>query len=290
MNSPFNVAKKLSTFKWWTILIIGLLLIILLMILFPQEHFVNRLIENQVPSEISRSYLRNLIQQNPTNLAMKYSLAEQELGLGDVHAAEAVIHPYITFNPSTEISWKILALYYRILRSEAFALHKKSLKRRSKEAEMIKLLPILAQSESLSVIEEPMLAKDALAFEQPTLAVLFYKQAILRPIKRPATFYAAAGKASLFIQDYQDSAHFFGLAMQESTMLSKKRYYFRKAIRSLKYAGDVNKALDFAVEHIDGLKDDQQTLMLLTQLAIEAGRHQLANDTLQQLLHLRYIQ
>ena len=288
MNSRYNVTKKSPLLDSSTILIFALLFFVLLMVLFPRSLFLNNLVSNQTPSNISTSYLRNLIEEYPSNVAMKLGLAEQEIKLGNMTEANTLIAPYITLTPTSKIQWKVLFLHYQVIRIGAFSLGEKNPKRIHDEELLKQLLPILVNSPWLTADETAILAKDSLAFNQPRLAVAFYKLTINKQGKQSSTFFSEAGRAALYIGDYESSAMFYLLAMHNSTQRAVRRICYFKAIDSLKLSGKVGRALDVAQHSIDGLMNDKKTLILLTQLANEAGENKVAEQYVKRIVQLRY--
>ena len=289
MNYLFNATKK-HTVSWWSLLIIALLFLILFYILFPKQTLINQLMTEQVPSQISLSYLQRMIVKNPNDLDLKISLAKQEIFLGELQQANNLIMPYVTWQPTTDLQWQILSLYYQIVRIEAFALQKDDPLRRRKEELLTHLLPILERSPTLTIAEGKMFIMDSLSFDNPQLAILFYKKSLNFSWQKSRYFYATAGLVALFINDYQDSAKFYLLAMQESNTLVDQRKYYFKAVNSLKLSGNAKLALNFALKHLGDLKADQKTQIMLATLATEADNIEVADYFIQKLLQLRYLE
>lgn len=288
MNSRYDATKRSFLFSWWNILLFAFLFLGFLMILYPKKLLLSSLKSNQQPSQISISYLQNLIQQDPSNISLKSSLALQEFNIGQVKEAKSLIAPIVTMTPKSELEWNILSLYYRIIRVEAFKLKINSPNRQKKEAELNSLIAILINSPYLNAEDGKLLAQDALAFNKPQLALAFYNAVVKSNIIQSPSFYALAGQAALFVNDYGDSAKFYLLAMQHSTTLADKRSYFAKAIDSLRFSGNSRQALEFAQKNIDGLAKDKATLVKLTKLAMEANNPQGAVHYVDTLLQLRY--
>ncbi|KTD39432.1 hypothetical protein Lnau_0199 [Legionella nautarum] len=280
--------KKRKFFGWWQILVFVLLLVGLFLLLFPKGLFINTVLHNTKPSRVSVSFLKNLIAKDPTNVGLRMNLAQQALALGELQEAKQAIAPLINFSPSTETQWRALWLYYQISRVETFQLRPNTLTRREKEAYLKSLQTLLANSPYLNSDEQVQLADEALATNTPEVADRLFKKVMLRDKKRPIAFYVKAAKAALFVKDYEGSAEFYRMAMERSTTTEDKRLYFTKALESLIASGNPTKTLAFAEKNIDGLKDDQTTLVYITKLALRAGQQQVAEHYVGQLLHLRY--
>lgn len=288
MNSPFNANKKRKNFSWWQMLLFVLLFIGFLLFLFPKKLFINTLLQNKEPSAVSISYLKNLVENNPKDMNLRWNLAQQQFQVGQIEDAKKTIAPLVTFKPNTQFQWRTLWLYYKIISIEAFQLKEKSLPRKEKEAILKSLRGILAQSPQLTSSELIELADSALAYEQPALANELYRKITLLPGTQSIAFYAKAGRAALYIKDYQGSANFYLTAMQKSTSIDEKRLYYTKALDSLSAGGVESKALEFAQKNIDGLEKDKNTLIYLAKLALRVGQQKAAEQYINQLLQLNY--
>lgn len=288
MTSQFAVnKKKRPPFGWWQMLVAVVLLIGVMILLFPKKSFVDLLVSNHEPSAVSISYLKNMVDNDPTNRDLRMNLAQQQFKMGQIQEAKTTISSVISFAPSSDFQWNVLWLYYLITRVEAFQLKEKSPDRLEKEAKLRALQIVLARSPLLPTNKQQILANDALAFEQPSVANYLDKK-IMAQSKQPVAFYAEAGKTALYVKDFQGSADFYRLAMEKSGTLEDKRLYYTKALVSLSAAGTDEKALEFAQKNIDGLAKDKSTLIYLTKLALRAGQQKIAAGYINQLLQLKY--
>ena len=101
MTSKFTVPKqprKKQKFSWWHIVLFTALLLVTLMILFPEKLLISALINNPHPSQLSVIYLRNLVALQPQNSQLKLALAEQELARasGASRKVQGVAHLDVT--------------------------------------------------------------------------------------------------------------------------------------------------------------------------------------------------
>jgi thioredoxin-like negative regulator of GroEL len=288
MNSAFDANKSRPLFSWWKVFIFALLIVGFLILLFPERLFVNALIQDSQPSDVTINYLKNQIKKEPNNIALKLSLARQQMLMGRINEAKEIILPYLTRTPRTDFEWKALWLDYELTRIETYQLKETDPARLSREDELKKLIHLLMTSPNLGAEEEANLAEQALALDLPMEANQLYDRAISRKIKKPAAFFAKAATVALFTKKYQDAARFYLQAMQQSKRLKSKRRYYMKAIQSLIESGDSKKAMQLALVSIDGLKDDETTLLFLVELAFQAGEGQVAENYVNQLLHIKY--
>jgi hypothetical protein len=288
MNYPFAANKKKNPFNWWQMLFFVLLVIGFLIFLFPKKLFNETFLRNTKPSAVSISYLKNLVEKNPDDVNLRMNLAQQQFTVGQVKDAKKTISPLVKLNPSSQFQWEVLWLYYQIVSVETFQLKEKTVARKEKET-LLKTMQIsLTNSPYLTLEQQEQLAGNALAFEQPYLANQLYKKITLRGGKKSAAFYANAGKAALYVKDYQSSAEFYRLAMDVSSTLEEKRRYYINALDSLSASGSDSKTLEFAKKNLDGLSKDENTLFYLTKLALRVGQQKAAEFYANQLLQLDY--
>lgn len=290
MISPYNVGRKKNPFTWWKMLLFSLLFLCLVLLLFPKTLFINALLENNNPSQISISYLKNLIAVEPTNLKLKMKLAEEEFQTGKIAEAKKFITPYITLQPRTEFQWQVLLLNYRIIRIEAFELREGDPRRKQKLNTLRSLLVILRKSPYLSASEQGNLGDEALTLDAPELANFYYQLALKNKIERPAQFFAKAGTAALYAHDYLSSAEFYLIAMQKSASREEKRIYFIHGVNGLLASGDVKASLDYAQKNIDGLKNDRKILIYLAKIALQGGQQSMAESYVNQLMQLHFLE
>lgn len=288
MNSPSNANRK-SILSWWHFIVLFLLLSGLLWIFFPKNFFIKSIVSTEKPSLLSVSYLKNLVEKNPDNLEWKILLAEQEISIGKLDEAKAFLLPWVSMTPNTPFQWKVLWLYYRITREEAFALKENSEARLLKMKTLKILATKLSESQDLKPKEKLMLASDALAMEMPAVANFLYQETLLKSKDSYSPhFFAKAGSTALFAKDYEHAATFYLIAMERSVTQDDKRRYFLKAIDSLIKTGDPKRAFTVARKNIDGLEHDKTTNIFMAKLAINAGEQKIAEHYVNFLIQIRY--
>lgn len=282
--------NKSNQVTWWNILIAAVLLIGGFILLFPRDLMVQKLMDNPTPTEASMLFVKNLVAKDPTNVALKISLAKQMLQLGKVKEMKALLAPLVTTTPITQTQWKILWFYYQANRIEAFELSKKNPERLKKEAVLKTLLPLLAKSHFLTADEAGFLAEDALAFNLPAVSVTFFSMAVELHIKKPASFYGKAAMAALFGKAYETSSRFALIAMQKSRTIEEKRKYFIQGANSLLAQGTPEKAFVFVQKNSDGLQEDKASLLYMASLAMQARQQQQAEIYISKVLQLQYLE
>lgn len=290
---PSAATKRKRLLIWLVIPLFSGLLIAFLVILYPKKSFIHTLMYPIHPSEVSINYLKNLIEEYPKDLSLKLALADQEIRVGKISEAKDLIQPYLSLKPKNSYEWKVLWMYYQIVRIETFALPEGNLQRERKMDILAKLSTTLLEAPNMTSDKAGQMAEESLGLGQTDNAARFYRMAIpknksLQQLNRPASFYAQAARAMLYVKDYQNSANYFLMAMQQSKGRLEKRSYFIKAVESLEAEGSAAKAYAFAEKHVDGMNKDPQVLKYLTQLALGANKTEKVRVYMGQLLQLQY--
>lgn len=287
-NVP-KVAPVIWKLQGWHILAFAGFFLVSAAWIFPQKLLINMLTETAHPNLLSVTYLRNLAALHPKDAKLHVSLAEQEMILGNLNNANQAINPFLTLKPTNALQWHIAFLYYQIVYGQTYAAAENSADRLRGEAELKKLLILLAQSPDLPIEQAQQLAQQALALNQANLAVNFYKRIIAVDPHQSPEFLATAAKVALSASDYASSGEFYLLAMQNSTNLEQKRTYYAAAVDSVAEAGKPAATMDFAEKNLDGLADDSKTLIFLAEVALKADQQQYAEKYIKQALNFKYI-
>lgn len=287
-NAP-KPAPKTWKLAWWHILLFAALLLAASLLLFPQKLLIDALTKNGQPSQLAVVYLRNLAAMKPQDIDLHITLAKQELGLGNLKNADLTVKPFLTDSPQTPAQWQAVSIHYQVLRSETYAFPEKSPERAQGESQMKQVLYVLARDANLTAEEAKSFARDALSIDNAALAVTFYDLAIKSDPSQTSEFFANAGKVALYANDYQNSAKFYILAMTHSDNFNQKRDYYIAAMNSIMASGQSATVMTFAEKNIDGLANDQQTLLFLAKMALRANDSKAAQNYIKQALQIQYL-
>lgn len=265
------------TFSWLGVIVFSAVACILLLILFPKKVLLNNILHDKNSSPLTIIYLKDLIKHNPDNTQYKISLIQQEISLGHLNIAKQLLEQYKDFDWSSAERWTLQFLSYKIHRIETFALKSHTAKRIDAEQTLKKLLMILQQSPNLSGSDAILLGDDALAMNEPAVALSFYQQVLKKQHQLPVSFYAKVGQAGLYVSDYQTSASFYLLALKNSKSIDKQQLYFMKAMDSFRAGKQFDKAL-VLLPRYDKLINNKSTLMYVINLALNANQPALAEQ------------
>lgn len=290
--------KTRKVFSGWGILFFSIVSFAVLFLIFPQKLLVRRIVQEQHPSPLTIAYLKDLIAKNPENNNYKISLAKIELKMGHLRKAHRLIEPYLLHPMDFKLSQgeqkNLHLLHYRLIRIKTFKLSPKDSQRSQFEKLLEQKLEFMQNMNNLNARQAAYLGRDALALNQPHLAIKFYQIVLDRAeachLRKKNAMqatchqmlsvhsYERAAQSAMYVSQYEMSAKFYLLARDQSKGIDLQRKFFIKAVKSLQSSGDVKKALLFAQQNINELREDPATLRYLVRIALKANRPKLAEQ------------
>ena len=281
MRLPFVAKIKLEGrphfISPWEVIAFVIGVVVILMLIFPQETLRETLSKENKPSVVTEMYLQNVVHLYPKNLKLALLLAQQQLDLGELDEAEHTIkkiNPALLSSKSQpEYAW----MYYRLKLKQAYALTPDS--EAQKEA-FDELKSSLKQFETMKLTPEEtyQLGKDALALNAPSTATVFFKQLSTMPGAKKFNWEEEAANAALWSKDYKGAAEFYAVAMNNAKTLEQKRNYYMKTLKTYQAGNLVNDAIEFAQKNYNAKFMDKATLEYLSKLALAANRPDLAQQ------------
>ncbi len=282
--------KQPPLFSWWLILLFSGIALGCLFLLFPRHLLLSQMKNGNNASPLTVEYLKDLVIRYPENMDYKISLVQQEVAMNHFSAAQRMITHYLELPLTEKARWKLQLIQYQIIRTRTFALRAHSVARSAQEQILEQWLFVLKNAPYLTAKEAAFLGHDALALNLPQLALGFYKQVLHSKQTMPASFYAQAGKAALFVSDYQTSADFYLMAMQRYQSKAQKKKSFINAINSLSAGGLPGQALELAQKHINSVPQDKDLLLFLVNTALRGNQPKTAEEYMTQIIRLQFTQ
>ena len=274
----------------WLIALLAAIVSLALFLLYPRTALERRLASTP-DTALSVSYLINLLRSDPDNLNLRLLLARSQAQLGRVTEARATLQPALdaadteTRRQAHWALWKMNERdYHRSLASNSSA-------QGPLQAELLKQIEILAEL-PLLIEQQIELGSKAYLFQQPALGARLFKAAAQRVdnADEAVKLYQRAAVKSLANGDYPGSAELYLLARASSTDPYQARQYFHSALRTLQSGNLMQQVIEIGEREIGPLADDQETLLLLTQMARAAGRPDIAERYVRRLLKLVLMQ
>lgn len=254
-------------------------IVLILVLLFPGKQLLTALVNQNYISEVDYFYSLLLRKQSDPD-ALTYPAIQRDPSRAFEQLNQLL--PQLVASNNLDQLW----INYIILKSITFnSSLPKPLKIEGKQI----MMNYLNQFKTLNNSNQQLmqLGDDSLAIEQSPIALFFYEQLLERNKNEPLYFYTRVAEVALWAKECNKSADLYFYAMDRSTSMVDKRFFYFAALKTLLQCDKSQLAVDLAEKHIDGLKDDIQTYELLVQLAIQADKPNIAEQFMIRLLELK---
>lgn len=277
-HSPYDV----SFVSIWNVLAFVVAVIFLLVIIFPQQGLRREISGRQAVSTVTATYLQNLLRLYPNDSELRLLLAEQEIGLGELHRAQKTMAPLMS-NKNPDAQRSLPWLIYQFNKQVFYTMPDNAPERPKA------ILELRSQNRYLtSKIQDPgqllILARDAAALNDQQTAYTIYLRLFNDPTFPRGSWLVTAGKAALGLQQFNQSSKFYLAAMQESIETEQRREYYMAAVDSLLAGNMPEQAYQLAKRYYQSDFNDKEMLLYMAHLCVLAGHPEAAQPFLQQLL------
>ncbi len=274
----------------WLILLLAGIVIIGLIFIYPQRDLIRRVSEAP-ESQLSSAYLSNLLRSDPNNPQLRLLLARQQLHQGETALARATLQPALNsaapdmHRDALWLLWQVGETEYNRLPAQPEA---------PREALKTELRTHLLELSEQTWPEEIglQLANKAFELGERELGLQLYKRLAGQTSDRAqaARLYVKAAREGLAFSNYRATAELYILARQATDDPRLARQYFHAALRALQSGNQLAAALALGERELGNLADDEETLLLLTQIARAAGRPDIADRYVRRLLKMALMQ
>jgi len=270
----------------WLIALLAAFVGVALVLLYPRQD-LERLLTATPDTPIAEAYLDNLLRTDPNNPRLRLLLARRQAELGQPDKARQTLKPALeAADPELRrearwVLWDLEEIGRRRTNKQSPA------ERHAAESRQRALLHELAQ-ESTSLERQMALAAAAFQLGEGALGRKLY-QDIAASIRNPdeaATLFAHAASTALGAGDYAGSAELYLFARQSTSERRLARQYLHAALRALQSGNQPLAAVELGERSLGEFADDQETLLLMVNLARAAGRPDIAERYVRQLLRL----
>ena len=265
-NNKINLLPgKYIVFLLLALMIIGLIY------LYPKKYYQSYFTEPNAVSETSLAYLKNLSLQHKENVDLQAQAIQQLILMGYIDdAKEALVRFRETYRSKDSVE-KANWLNYIIQRELFFRL-------KLTDADYLSQKKMLVDNLN-TVLSYPnhetdlyLLAKDALALDEPQIARHVFGVLIRRFPEQPPKVFAEMGQFFLGQSDYENSALYYFKAQEASVINRDKISYFFLAVQAIEASGNSKKAFEEALVHARNVKANKTMNVYLTKLALQANR------------------
>lgn len=265
-------------------MVFAVCLIGVLIFLYPKNSLTAELKALQKPDRVALQYLISLHHLHPNNMTLKIELAKQRVAAGDEKQAISGLYPYVKKSPKTAQEWQIAYLYFQAIGSQIFALKPSDPDRQANTILLREQLNVL-QYAPLSTRNLLFIANVASAINETKIAAKIY-DTVAKDAKALSTAeLVQAAKYALGVGAYRASANLYFSAQQKATTLAEKREYFLAGVKTLQSGNLMDAAVKAALQYLGDLKNDQQTLVVLTKIALAAGKPDVAQQFIRKVIY-----
>lgn len=258
-------------------LLVFILVLAGLYYLFPRSFYLDYFKNPSPVSDTSLTYLTNLVKDNPDNIALQTRQIEELIALGKLSEANDVLADFkkkpSALSENAMIDW----LSYSIAREHFFELKKTN---KAYETKRIGLSNAIRQLIIYKIEQKKLmiLVKDALAINEPSLALAVYDRLFKLYPYQDADVITNAAQVALSVGDYAKSADYYFRSKNLAMSGIDRRQYFLEGIKALESSGDSHAAFNQAMQEMKNVSLDNALKVYLTELSLRANQATEAQD------------
>ena len=275
---------------WLTILLTGMVCVAL-WLLYPRQNLERRLASAQDDSALSTAYLINLLRSDPNNPQLRLLLAKHQAQQGELEQVRNTLQPAINstdmqLHREAELTlWK--ATYKQYQQTPA----KDKTTRDTLHQDLLQQLAVIQQEEwPLEQLQK--FTQQAFSIGARNEGIALLRTMALRETQpgKAAQLYESAAREALAESNYALCAQLYLLARQSAPNAISAKNYYLSAVTTMQSSGKALEALEMAEREMGDLHSDPEVILLMVQLARGAGRPDLAERYVKQLLRLALLQ
>lgn len=265
----------------WLVLAMAAMVCLALWLIYPRQDLEKRL-AGLAESELTNAYLSNLLHSDPDNPHLRLLLAQRQIAHGEVTHARHTLAPALA-SSDPELHRQALWTQWELALYEYNHLPASADQRLAQSQAIRQQIQALAQI-PWSPSQTLRLATWASQFQENTLALALFTTLIPDDPQEATQFYCAAAQEALARGDYHGSAQLYLQASTTSSTEQESKALYIDAVRTLQSGNQMAAALALAETEAGPWASDPEVLTLLVNLARAAGRPDVAEKYVRQLL------
>ncbi|WP_232828859.1 tetratricopeptide repeat protein [Simplicispira lacusdiani] len=285
-SSAQPVERPVLAPHWLTLLLAGMVGGAL-WLLYPRQDLERRLAGARDDSALSTAYLHNLLRSDPDNPQLRLLLAQRQATEGELEQARETLRPAAdSTDPQLhrDAVWTLWeATYNKYQKTPS----QEKAARDALRQDLGHQLGALAR-EDWPLAQHQQLTRQAFLLGARSEGILLLRGLASRE-KQPgmaASLYESAAREALAASNHPLSAELYLLARRSAPDAQAAKQYYLSAVAAMQSSGQAMAALELAEHELGELHDDPDTLHRLVQLARSAGRPDIAERYVKQLLRL----
>lgn len=285
-SNAVRAHERPATVPLWLIALLAAMICGALWLLFPKMDLERQLANTRDESELSMSYLTNLLRSDPGNERLQALLKTKQLRQMEIKRAaqEASRHALPSAAASAWTQWQELYTDYQ----EAEKLSSKSTRQidllRPQVLDALRAIP----RSDLSQEQVLYLASSSLVLRDKALALKLYEDLAQNTPEaaQKSMIYAEASRQLLGFSQYDDASRLLKKASEITGNTNQSREYLLDAIQVLQAANRSKDALALAEANLQTLGTEPAVLRKLIELSRAAGQPATAEKYVKQLLKI----
>ncbi|MFM0014331.1 tetratricopeptide repeat protein [Paraburkholderia sediminicola] len=266
------------------ILVLGALVAVMLVLAFPREKLEARLLGGGNVDGLTIAYLEAWLRVEPDNADVLSELTREYLkGQRVTDAGRILARLSQSRDPAARQS--ALAIRISLAQQRLYSLKAGDPARDARIRELDALLreavPYRWNNEQLG-----MLAQQARALSDNELAGRYYTELVQSDPAHSGDWLVALAQTQLGDRHYLAAARAWFDAQARAATRNQRRAMFIAGLHALQAGNDLTEAMQAANTHLGDLADDPETLRYLANLALAAGRPDLAEQYVKRLLNM----
>ncbi|CAG9270891.1 tetratricopeptide repeat protein [Paraburkholderia caribensis] len=284
MSTSPATPERQRLFSPAVILVLGLLVGVMLALAFPRERIESRLLEGANVDGLTIAYLEAWLRVDPNNAEVLSELTREYLKGQRISDATRILDRLSRSNdPNARQS--ALAIRLSLAQQRLYSLKPNDPARPARIRELDALLhEALAYRWDIEQLK--MLAQQARGLNDNELAARYYTLLAQSDREHAREWLAELAQTQLGNQQHRAAADAWFAVQAQATTRDEKRAAFIAGLRALQSGNDMAATMQAADQHIGDLADDPETLRFLANLALAAGRPDLASKYVKRLMKM----
>lgn len=285
-SSAQPVERPVLAPHWLTLLLAGMVGGAL-WLLYPRQDLERRLAGARDDSALSTAYLHNLLRSDPDNPQLRLLLAQRQAAAGELEQVRKTLQPATDSTDQQLHRDAVWTLWEATYNKYQKTPPQEKTTRDALRKDLGHQLGALTQ-EDWPLTQHQQLTRQAFMLGARTEGILLLRGLASRE-KQPgmaALLYESAAREALAASNHPLGAELYLLARRSAPDAQAAKQHYLSAVAAMQSSGQATAALELAEHELGELHDDPDTLHRLVELARSAGRPDIAERYVKQLLRL----
>lgn len=271
---------------WPRILVLGVTIVVAMVYLYPRDRLVEQVSRSEAHDELTKSYLDNLLKNDPDNPGLLIKRADAEIEAGREAQGEALLAG-LAGSSDTRVSVEAAEALVRLRERQLFAQTPGS-RARQERLEVLHQAMIALDRMPLEPARRAELARKASVHGAEDLALAIYRRLAGETQGDEASTWLEEGaRAAQSLGRYQEASKLYFDARRVGVLPERRVANYLAGVRALQAGNMPLDALAAAEAELGDLSENSEVLLFVVRLARAANRNDRAEIYVRKLL--RYV-